>query len=317
MQSQERLRLVADGLSESVSVRQGFLRQQVQHAKLQSLKDSTMKSINSIVLASTLITLGGCGPAGQVGFPETDTINDPISDASAVSETSACTYNVTKGSPTTWLLTAPEMHFVFWGTWSDTLINIYQKNWTTLLNGGTVLQRLDQYGIGSGTLDSRYYTITPTDPLLFNPELPDGGIAGPNLWSDYGIVPELNREILAGNIPAPNDNTLYMIMLPAGIDTYNMLTYDEAGYHGWATYNGQKYTYGVIGYRGTTATQINAQDEIISHELAESATDPDTTTGWRDYSLNQEIADICVWQPTIVDGLTVQKYFIQTLCICQ
>jgi hypothetical protein len=92
---------------------------------------------------------------------------------------------------------------------------------------------------------------------------------------------------------------------------------DWGGYHDRSAYNGQRYTYALIGYHGVTAVQIDQQDEIMSHELAESATDPDTTTGWRDYTNGQEIADICSWQPTTVDGLVVQKYFIQSICECQ
>jgi hypothetical protein len=272
-----------------------------------------MKAIYSSLFLMGALTIS-CSPTNGTEWDLTPS-PDAGSDVAAVVNT--CPYNVTKGSPNAWLLTTAEMHFIFWGTpWEDTLINTYQKNWTNLLNG-TVLQRLDEYGIQNGSLDSNYYTITPTNSLLLNPELGDGGTPDYTLWSDYGVGPELNSEILAGNIPLPNDNTLYMIMLPPGTETYDMFHDNWAGYHAWYTYNGQRYAYALIGYRGTADDQISAQDEVISHELGESATDPDTTTGWRDYTANQEIADICVWQPTTVDGLVVQKYFINTLCVCQ
>jgi hypothetical protein len=275
-----------------------------------------MKLSRYVFLVGALI-LAACS-TGTIGSG--DNI-DPSPGPGPMAVDGVCPFHVTRGNANSWLLVEPEMHLVYWGNYPANDAATYQFVWDALLNKETVLQRLSEYGIRGGTFDTNQYNnnINATLPN------PDGGApaiekndAGIVELDDNLIPTELNNEILAGELPYPNDNTVYMIMLPPGTSTHNLLSGD-AGYHYFSSYNGQRYTYGVIGYRGA---DWNGTDEVVSHELAESATDPDTSTGWRDYTLghyNDEIADICVWIPVSYGfyGYTVQKYWNQDLCVCQ
>src|SRR5262249_50622378 len=52
------------------------------------------------------------------------------------------------------------------------------------------------------------------------------------------------------------------------------------------------------------------QTEVSSHELAEAVTDPDTRTGWRDYSVREgEIGDLAVGYFGLLHGYVVQAEY--------
>jgi hypothetical protein len=254
-------------------------------------------------LASALLTLGGCETWVNPGF---------ANDGPQLDSSGNCVYNVTRKDPNSWLLVQPEMHLIFWGNFSAQAEYQYQHNWSVLLSYPTVvLDRLAEYGIQTGSLDSQYYNPLPTINLPQN----KGAVPGVVLIDDGSISTELNSEIQTGKIPPPNDNTLYMIMLPPSVLTHNMYYGSDAGYHAHAIYGSQRYTWAIVRYY----VDFNSGDEIISHEMAEAATDPDTSNGWRDYTPGRgslEIADICVWQPTYINGYTVQKYWSQGACQC-
>lgn len=276
-----------------------------------------MKLPSIILWASALITLGGCS-VGVIGDGYTSPTG-PTRGANGV-----CPYDVTRGDPNSWLLVEPELHLVYWGNYPANDQATYQFAWDALLNQETVLQRLSEYGVRGGSFDRNLYNNNPNNVL---PNA-DGGApthtvsktdAGTTILLDDGQFPaEINNEILAGELPYPNDNTVYMIMLPPNTTTPQMVANDDAGYHANSSYNGQRYTYGIIGYRGA---DFNGTDEVISHELAEAATDPNGN-GYRDYTPGHnfdEVADICVWVPVSYGfyGYVVQKYFIQSVCQCQ
>src|SRR5271154_658891 len=209
---------------------------------------------HSVLWASALITLGGC--------------EAKVSDAdSQLDSNGNCLFNVTKGSANAWIQNDVQMHFIFWGNFPVVDANQYQYNWSVLLTyPALVLDRLAEYGIQTGSLDNQYYTPLPDINLPQN----TGAVPGTTLIDDGSISTELNNEIQSGAIPPPNDNTNYMVMLPPNVLTHNMYYGNYAGYHAAAAYGGQRYTWGVIRYY----PHYSDGDQVISHELAESATDP-------------------------------------------
>lgn len=233
-----------------------------------------------------------------------------------------CPYLVTRQNPDSWLLTQPQVHFVFWGEyWLDSNNNqsVYMTGWNTLLNGGSVLQRLAQYGVGAGSFDLTAYNLN-TNLILPDPE---GGLdtittieAGNGTYSlltNEDIHLEINNEILANAIPAPNNNTLYVIFLPPGVISASDSKLNDCGYHSWAIYGEQKYTFAVI-FDGA----VENVDSCVSHEIYEAATDPQFT-GWRT-ATGAEIADLCQvpnqnWNEQI-DGTYVQQVWSQDTCVC-
>ena len=227
---------------------------------------------------------------------------------STTGDNSQCVGNVTRPSPTSWLLTEPEVHFDFWGDWSSfpkaKQPYSYQLDWFYLLNYGHVLQRLSEYGIHEGTLDTTYYTNTGSTTYVNDSGVND---AGQTLLDDSSFTATLNAEIQLGLLPYPNDNTLYVVMLPPNVYSGEMINNGWGGYHGHYSYGSQKYAYAIVSYSGN--------DVIISHELYEAVTDPGLDS-YFDRPNGGEIGDLCAPYTEGINGISVQKVWSQSLCSC-
>jgi len=271
-----------------------------------------------IYFTSTLVVLGfilvGCAASVETVSPPTP------------ADQLTCPYHVYRHDATGWLLTKPEVHFVYWGQYwleSPTDQDQYIAPWDKLLNGGSVLQRLSQYGIDSGFFDATVYNTNPglVIPSPTGGNAPDGTLdAG---GTTYTILPsqymplEINNEIQAGELPVPDSNTFYAVLLPPGFIPTNDLNLSLGGYHGHAFYGGQAYTFAAILYSNWADETMG----IMSHELYEAATNPGNGTGWYDDASGQEVADLCQvvnesWWETI-DNQNVQKVWSQVACTCQ
>lgn len=225
----------------------------------------------------------------------------------------SCQYEVYRHDPSSWLLKTPEMHFIYDGSYWTTSTNFiepqyYQNAWHNMLDLGTFLQRLSEYGIQSGTLD-------PVDHYS-EPKLDVN--SGFNLISkqitvdDSILVADINNNILAGTIPFPNDNTIYVIMLPPNVITATMVNNSWNGYHGNTTYGSSRYAFAIIQY----SSNYDNTDEIVGHELMEASSNPDDNSGYFDDKTGKEIGDICESYTEQVDGYAVQKVFSESLCKC-
>jgi hypothetical protein len=231
---------------------------------------------------------------------------------SAPTSNPACEHQVYRHDIDGWLLKNPEMHLVFYGSYWTTYLNFveeqyYQNAWHNLLDLGTVLQRLSEYGIASGTLD-------PIDRFTnYNADLnKDGSLITKQITIDDATFPtDINNDILAGILPQPNDNTLYVIMLPKNTTTKSLVANKWAGYHDHSVYAGNRYAYAIIGYNST----YDNTDELISHELLEASSNPDGS-GYYEDNDGDEIADICQAYTENIDGYTVEKVFSDATCSC-
>ncbi|MCU1279948.1 MAG: hemagglutinin protein [bacterium] len=134
-----------------------------------------------------------------------------------------------------------------------------------------------------------------------------------------------------GKLPAPDNDTMYMIYFPDRIDPT-----DGSGsscvqpmgqfcaYHAsYTTSAGQLVRYGVMPdmdaagcMGGCGPTGFPGLTDVSSHELIEAVTDPDNGTGWYDANGTQqtncgEIGDICAvggtMETAVIGGFTVQK----------
>ena len=112
-----------------------------------------MKNVFCYLILSALC--GGCAVDG----------GPPVYDIT----TTVCTnHNVTRHSLDAGVLRNPEIHFVFFGSYwtSDNMnakgqISSLTAEWSSIMAGGLVFQRLAEYGVGAGTLDSNIYFLTP------------------------------------------------------------------------------------------------------------------------------------------------------------
>src|SRR5262249_55168161 len=137
---------------------------------------------------------------------------------------------------------------------------------------------------------------------------------------DSQIRAVLNSEISAKHLGTPTPDRLYVFFTTPGVVvTANgqNSTNDFAGYHNAFTDQaGATVYYAVIPYptgnvssRSLTAFQ---QDTLVlSHEIAEAVTDPDTRTGWFD-PRQGEIGDIAAGQSGVLHGYVVQAVWDQT-----
>jgi hypothetical protein len=188
---------------------------------------------------------------------------------------------------------------------------------TTTDIGGVLAQYMDtaransQNRLSYGGLD----TITP--PAT-------GGVSGcslPTCVDDSVIQSALHDSINAHALPAPPGNglqTIYVVLFPPGTDVCQGggCAYDATGgfcaYHGDVPLTSSTHAlYAAMvdngpgspnaGACGASATDINNQTDVVSHEVAETINDPlvaeSTRNGpplaWYDSRLG-EIADICV-----------------------
>jgi hypothetical protein len=154
--------------------------------------------------------------------------------------------------------------------------------------------------------------------------------------TDLQIQAELDAQISANHLPAPDANTIYMINFPSGKTT----TFDEGkstftscvdfcAYHSTFQRNGQNVYYGVLpnltdGLCSSgcgRSTVFNNTTMVASHELVEAITDPavglTSTLGaplaWvaPGPSTYSEIGDICNGEPGLLYGSDGHTYTVQ------
>jgi len=205
------------------------------------------------------------------------------------------------------VLPAPQLYLIYWGTaWmpqnapAPTAAEVTSAVNTLLASG--YLTGLTQYrGSGHGTLRGSTL-ITSSDP-------PDG-------FTDHQVAAFIDAQLSAGTVPGPGpgNQTVYGVVMPAWVLPGST---GWTGEHNSYPRSGQKIHYAWF----TNVGDLGSITAIISHELVESATDPDGSgflgvgrtchgPGWC------EIADICQSTWASIDGITVHKYWSNQAGAC-
>jgi len=205
------------------------------------------------------------------------------------------------------VLPAPQLYLIYWGTaWmpqnapAPTAAEVTSAVNTLLASG--YLTGLTQYrGSGHGTLRG--------STLITSSDSPDG-------FTDHQVAAFINAQLSAGTVPGPGpgNQTVYGVVMPTGVTPQFT---GWTGEHNSYPRSGQKIHYAWF----TNAGDLGSITAIISHELVESATDPDGSgflgvgrtchgPGWC------EIADICQSTWASVDGITVHKYWSNQAGAC-
>jgi hypothetical protein len=165
---------------------------------------------------------------------------------------------------------------------------------------------LGQYNVAAGS--------------VLNDDIVNQNPAGQTI-SNTQIQQALNAEITAGRLAAPNSNTMVVFFTAPGVvvtaNGQNSVN-DFAAYHDVLTdAAGATVYYAVVPYptgniAPTSATLTAFQQETIalSHEVAETATDPDTQSGWLDPQGN-EICDLANGQFGTLHGYLVAGFWSQ------
>lgn len=197
------------------------------------------------------------------------------------------------------VLQVPQLYLIYWGSgWTSVPAPTPTSDQVTAacqsLMASAYLTGLAQYrGIGRGFLRGSA-VITTSNP--------------PNGFTDQQVANFIDGELNAGTIPAPDvDNeTLYCVVVPKGVNASNT---SFIGEHTYYTRGGQRIHFAWI----TNSGSLSSVTSIISHELVESATDPEGSA-WLGVAgtCNQggwcEIGDVCS-SVSQLDGVTVQSYW--------
>jgi hypothetical protein len=164
---------------------------------------------------------------------------------------------------------------------------------------------LKQYNVGHGT-------FLDHDLIAQNP--PNG-----QSIDDSQIRTVLNAEIAAHRLGTPTADRLYVFVTAPGVAVtaggQNSVT-DFAGYHDVFTDSaGGPVYYVVLPYptgqvSPSRLTDFQQETLILSHEVAEGVTDPDTQTGWFD-TRQGEISDLGEGTSGILHGYVVQGVWSQ------
>jgi len=205
------------------------------------------------------------------------------------------------------VLPAPQVYLIYWGTaWmpqaaaTPTAAAVTGAVSTLMASG--YLTGLTQYrGSGHGALRGSAL-IASSDP-------PDG-------FTDDQVAAFIDAQLSAGTVPGPGpgNQTVYGVVLPPWVTPEHA---GWAGEHHSYTRSGQKIHYAWF----TNVGDLGSITAIISHELVESATDPDGSgflgvnrtcdgPGWC------EIADICQSTWASIDGITVHGYWSDQAGAC-
>jgi hypothetical protein len=292
-----------------------------------------MKDISAILLV-IIASLVGCADATYYSYA------DPVEDVDLNVE---CPYNVIRHQSNGWIITNPIVSLVFWGSWWQTTVGletseVIQETWTQVLATDALFNKVAEYGVTTPILNATYGQYNPNLPTVTSITGSNNTIPLTNqglpftVWNDdkQHIQTELSNEIVMGVLPLPTSgSTIYLIILPPNYLTLGLVKNGWDGYHGNGSYGNISYEFAIIQYG--VPQFINS---IISHELYEASTDPNSEGYW-DPKTGMEVSDICNWVMTedsiasydtaasaaasgtvIGNNVTVQKVWSQQTCQC-
>jgi Bacterial Ig-like domain (group 3) len=164
---------------------------------------------------------------------------------------------------------------------------------------------LQQYNVSPGTFTG--HDVVAQDP------------AGGQTIDDSQIRAALDSEIASSKVPTPSANQLYVFFTAPGVvvtQNGQSSAADFAGYHDVFTDSaGDTVYYAVVPYpNGGVSSQplttLQQDTLVLSHEVSEAVTDPDTQTGWFD-AQQQEIGDLAQGTSGLLHGYVVQGVWSQ------
>jgi hypothetical protein len=206
------------------------------------------------------------------------------------------------------LLTHVEAQALYLGSgWTGSNTPATLEQYLPYLTGGPYLAALTSagYGVGTGTA-----TPGQKDPTAL-----------PSTITDAVIQNRLAADINGGLLAAPDANRLYVVYVQPNVAVSlgggQTTQHGILGYHSTFSLAGTPIYYAVVAYPGGAVhnsslgtSAIDQLTAITSHEVAESVTDPNVSSGWYDLDLNGEIADLTENNPAAyvrLGGYLVQE----------
>lgn len=219
-------------------------------------------------------------------------------------------------------LTRVEVQVIFWGSWwlrNDTFRGKVISAVSTILTG-SYMTELQQYG---GIQKGKLSDILPK--LVINP-VGNSSADPPPIFGRLDVENLISNLVQSGTVsdPRSSDQLLYAVFLPPGSRyEYQGRVGDRLGDHTFFVdrNSGRKIYYALVTNDGTLDS-ITSCPKLFSHELVEACTDPEPdkdrggTPGYvHDYVVrngqktNDEIADNCEHQYTLVNDVAMQHYW--------
>jgi hypothetical protein len=176
------------------------------------------------------------------------------------------------------------------------------NNYLAYLVNSTYMDMLSEYGVGRGT--------------LVDNGIVDNGVSPGVTVDDSQIRQALDSDIAQSFLQAPTANRVYLVFTAPNVDVTDGgqdSLHNFYGYHdSFTSSGGQTIYYAVIANPVGNGDFFNLTDfqtttKVTSHELAETATDPDGN-GWFDSASGDEIGDVCDGQDDVgvLNGYTIQ-----------
>ena len=256
--------------------------------------------------------VAGAVPDSSPPAGETRTSALSLGSCTAISGTSTgatVTMQTPNNSPK--LIAHPKVFFLWWGDYWVGAVGTVGRDrkdaliafWSDMANRASFWRQNAEYGIGDGSYLGQHLLAGQTGTAAAPVNIPESGTSS--------IRSTLTAAIGTTGIPANDDSTIYIIMLPP--NTKSQLDVDKGydGHHDKTTKNSKNVWYGVVENFTTNMSNI-----LASHEIYEAATDPDLTSGWRDAVSKNETGDLCNKLPHFLGGQTVQQQWSQALCGC-
>jgi Phosphate-induced protein 1 conserved region len=192
-----------------------------------------------------------------------------------------------------------DVYFIWYGNWGSefTTANTILTNWATSIGGSPYENINTTYGDATGNVSGA---------IALKGSTSDAGSQGSSL-SDSSIASIVSKALSSGALPADSNGVYFVLTAPGVTETSGFLT-QYCGWHTYGTYNGAYIQYAFVGDAagpslGNCAAQtasspngdpgVDAMVSVISHELEESASDPELNA-WYD-SNGEENADKCAW----------------------
>jgi hypothetical protein len=216
------------------------------------------------------------------------------------------------------VISHPKVYAVFWGNQVDPETQSKIGPFFTNMLDSTYMDWLKEYDTNIKAVDGRQGTNQTLNRGTYAGAITISPANASTSLTDADIQHELEGQIAAGKLPAPTDDSLYMIYFPAGV---SISLDNEASCSTFCAYHegfksaktGASIFYGVMpvcGFGcGVAGSTFDSLSVVSSHECTEAITDPFPTPGtnpaypqaWNDAG-GSEIGDLCTDGNSTVTG---------------
>ena len=198
------------------------------------------------------------------------------------------------------VLTSARIELIFWGDAWNNAVTVPSR--TAVINALTGMvtgpwgTQLAQYrGIGPMSI-SGTHTITSSQP--------------PTVFTDPVIKNMIEANINNGTLPAPSNSVdrIYAVLMPTGHSSGDT---NFVGQHQFYDHNGQRVFWCWVTNDGTL-TGGNSMPKVFSHEIAETVSNGDLSSGILvdvGTDKNEEIGDVCNNTYSVVGGVCEEAYW--------